>query len=428
MPIRADNPIRTSHEDDLGWDIRAKRFANAIRQLDASEGLVVGVFGTWGSGKTSFINLVREHLASSGEYKIIDFNPWMFSKAQDLVLAMCTQLSSSLSDNKKNLANDIRDYGLAVAEIVSPRFSRLAAAIRRKTKRSLSQLRRVISIELKKESNDPIVVVVDDLDRLEIDDVRQVIKCVGLTAAFPKVIYIVACDRCRTAAALNNWLDLGESSDSSWGHDYLEKIFQVTFNIPVVDSAELEKQAERALEDVWDKVPGKTKNGEFMDIAEIDILMPLVKNMRDVRRFANAVFARALMIPDEIRKDYLIALESIRVFLPDSYVALCAAIDGLTRIPESEYERNILDGQVREIIGKAGKEREIIVLRLIKTFFPVGNVTISTNKGFGQFTQSGLPLSGLPPSMLSLEDQYGPWRDDDADRRQILDQYLGNVL
>lgn len=426
MPIRADNPIRTSHDDDLGWDIRAKRFANAIRQLDASEGLVIGVFGTWGSGKTSFINLVREHLMSSGGYKIIDFNPWMFSKAQDLVLAMCTQLSSSLSDNKKGLAKNILKYGLAVAEIaaetVSPRFLRFATAIRKKTERNLSQLRRAISIELKKESNDPMVVVVDDLDRLEADDVRQVIKCVRLTAAFPKVIYIVACDRCRTATALNDSLALGEPSGSSWGHDYLDKIFQVAFNIPVVGSVELEKQAKRALHDVWDRVPGKTRNGELMDMAEAAILMPLVKNMRDVRRFANAILATALVIPDGIRKDYLIALEAIRVFLPDSYVALCAAVDGLTQIPINFEEKDVLGGQVRAILDKAGKEREVIA-DLINMFFPEGAICISDDSAFEQCMQGGLPLSMLP-----REDRYGPWPDDDADRRQILDQYLGNVL
>jgi len=417
MPIRADNPIRKSHEDDLGWDIQAKRFSNAIRQLDASEGLVVGVFGTWGSGKTSFINLVREHLASSGGYKIIDFNPWMFSKAQDLVLAMCTQLSSSLSGNKKDLAKNILKYGLTIAEILSPRFAPLTGTIRKNAKRSLSQLRRDISTALKRGPNDPtIVVVVDDLDRLEIDDVRQVFKCIRLTAAFPNVIYIVACDRYRTAVALNDSL---AASGSSWGHDYLDKIFQITFNIPVVDSAELEKQAKRALDDVWDRVPGKTRNGKFMNTAEIDILMPLVNNMRDVRRFANAVLTRALTIPDGIRKDYLIALESIRVFLPDSYVALCAAVDGLTQIPGSDYEKDILGSQVRAILDKAGKEREVIA-SLINIFFPEGTVCISDDSHFEQCTQGGLPFSMLP-----REDRYGPWPDDDADRRQILDQYLG---
>lgn len=55
--VPADNPIQKPEQDLLGRDASAKSFASSILRMDASEGIVVGVLGDWGTGKTSFVNL-----------------------------------------------------------------------------------------------------------------------------------------------------------------------------------------------------------------------------------------------------------------------------------------------------------------------------------------------------------------------------------
>src|ERR1700726_3678707 len=79
--ISSDDPIASSEEDALGRTRAARSFAEHVLSLDASKGVVVGVLGPWGSGKTSFVNLARHHLEGTG-VPILDFNPWMFSGAQ----------------------------------------------------------------------------------------------------------------------------------------------------------------------------------------------------------------------------------------------------------------------------------------------------------------------------------------------------------
>lgn len=59
-----------------------------------AEGLVVGVLGPWGSGKTSFVNIPRQSFARA-EISVVDFNPWMFSGAEQLVSAFFTELFRS---------------------------------------------------------------------------------------------------------------------------------------------------------------------------------------------------------------------------------------------------------------------------------------------------------------------------------------------
>ena len=80
LMVTADNPIRRLEDDAIGRAPAARSFARQVLELDASEGVVVGVLGAWGSGKTSFIYLARSEFDQAG-VPILDFNPWMFSGA-----------------------------------------------------------------------------------------------------------------------------------------------------------------------------------------------------------------------------------------------------------------------------------------------------------------------------------------------------------
>ena len=82
--LLSDNPILSPDEDVLDWVSTATTFARQILELDATQGLVVGVFGSWGSGKTSFINSARPEFKRA-DIPVLDFNPWLFSGADQLV-------------------------------------------------------------------------------------------------------------------------------------------------------------------------------------------------------------------------------------------------------------------------------------------------------------------------------------------------------
>jgi len=110
--ITADNPITRSDEDALGRVKPASSFAAQVLTLDSSEGVVVGVLGPWGSGKTSFVNLSQSFLKESG-VTVLEFNPWMFSGADQLVQSFFIELSSQLKlrPDLAEIGELIEDYG-----------------------------------------------------------------------------------------------------------------------------------------------------------------------------------------------------------------------------------------------------------------------------------------------------------------------------
>lgn len=114
VTVRGDNPIRSPGDDTLGRAKVAQSFAQQLLEIDASEGVVVGVLGPWGSGKTSFVNLARRRLEEANVL-VLDFNPWMFSGAQQLVESFFVELSAQLKvrPGLDVLAGPIEDYGEA---------------------------------------------------------------------------------------------------------------------------------------------------------------------------------------------------------------------------------------------------------------------------------------------------------------------------
>jgi len=252
-PLPGDNPIRNCGDDVLERSGRADAFARQVLDLDASEGAAVGVFGPWGSGKTSFLNLARKTFENKC-VPVLDFNPWLLSGTEQLVERFFAELSASMGmkDELKEIGDALGKYGAAlnaVAGVASALFAvpQLAEIIKAlpdiagsdSRPKSVEELRKTMEGALR-ERDKPIVVILDDVDRLSAPEIREVFKLVRLTASFPNLIYIVSCDRLRVEQAL------GEQGLS--GRDYLEKIIQLPFNLPEIPEHLLRQQIFEAIE------------------------------------------------------------------------------------------------------------------------------------------------------------------------------------
>jgi predicted KAP-like P-loop ATPase len=76
------------------------------------------------------------------------------------------------------------------------------------------------------------VSIIDDIDRLTAEEIRQLFRVIKAVADFPNVIYLLAFDKAIAIKALEQIQDLS-------GEDYLEKIIQVPFELPLPDKTSL---------------------------------------------------------------------------------------------------------------------------------------------------------------------------------------------
>lgn len=377
--VRGDNPIRRVEEDTLGRCAVARSFARQVLTLDATEGVVVGVLGPWGSGKTSFVNLARDEFEKA-DVPILDFNPWMFSGAEQLVDSFFSELAAQLKV-RPGLAwvgRDLEEYaealsGMVWLPVVGPWVERVRGATRivgtilQRRKEGIGERRRKLEKALAT-LRKPIAVVLDDIDRLSANEIRDVFKLVRLTASFPNMIYVLAFDRSRVETAL------GEQGVP--GRDYLEKILQLAVDLPVIPSEVLNRQIfaaiDAALEDL--ETPGRLDFNVWGDIF-MEVIRPLIRNMRDVRRYAAAIHGTVGALQGQIALADVLALEAIRVFLPDVFGRLQGAIDGLTMAPglsaRGSGDRPQLKEQIDDLIA-AAKTQGDVVRAMIEQLFPAG--------------------------------------------------------
>jgi KAP-like P-loop domain-containing protein len=377
VTVPGDNPIVRATDDALGRAPAAASFARQVLSLDASSGVVVGVLGPWGSGKTSFVNLARADFGSAGA-AVLDFNPWMFSGAEQLVESFFVELSSQLRlrPGLQEIGNDLADYGEAFAGLgwlpmVGPWIERGRGAAKvlgkylSRRREGTQGRREKLSLALRGLEH-PIVVVLDDIDRLSTAEIRDVFKLVRLTASFPNIVYVLAFDRGRVEQALGD--------DGVPGRDYLEKILQVAVDLPGIPDEVLNRQVFTALdqalgdsaevdEEVWPDV--------FMEV-----IKPLIRNMRDVRRYAAAVSGTVDALRGQVALADLLALEAVRVFLPDVFARLRLSIDGLCTPSRAlglggGGDEAPLKQQIEALI-ESGSGRGDVVRALIERLFPFG--------------------------------------------------------
>lgn len=370
-----DNPIKSSSEDVLGRADVAHDFAKSLRKLDLSEGLVVGVLGAWGAGKSSFVNLMREEFAHDPKLAVVDFNPWMFSGAQHLVDVFFKEVASELrlKDETKfgKIAEGLDEYGdvlspIAMIPVVGAWWDRSHRAYKAARKwwkeRGAQPLRKKVADALAS-LDQPVVVVVDDIDRLSTEEIRDIFKLVRLTASFPNVIYVLAFDRKRVEAALDE--------TNVPGRAYLEKIVQLSFDLPVIPREMLRSEVFERLNPILDSVTDVRFDQDNWPDVFFEIVEPLIGSLRDVTRLALSARSTIEALGSEIETVDLVALEAIRVFRPEIFEQLQIVRGTLTGVtsPFGDSDSKRQRDEIDKLIEVADNEAEI-VRDLIRRVFP----------------------------------------------------------
>ncbi|MGE5631861.1 MAG: P-loop NTPase fold protein [Caulobacteraceae bacterium] len=377
MKITGDNPITLPEEDTIGRNSLAKSFAKQILSLDTSKGSVIGVLGAWGSGKTSFINLAKNEL-NQKNITVLDFNPWMFSGTEQLMQSFFSELSAQLKlrPDLSRIGETIGTYGDILAGVswiplVGSWFEsghKAAEAISKVLegrKEGVGAHRKKIEDALIKYGK-RIIVVIDDIDRLSTAEIRDIFKLVRLTANFPNIIYVLAFDRFRVENALNE--------EGINGRDYLEKILQVVIDIPPIPYQILTTQVLTAIDNAIKNIEkvGPFDTQIWPDIF-MEIIRPLIRTMRDVRRYAANIHGTVASLDGKVALTDVLALEAVRIFLPDVFKLLHLSIDALTTTDNhlfgnSRNTDSLLKAKIEKIIEVAGDNSNIIRNMICRLF------------------------------------------------------------
>ena len=156
--------------------------------------------------------------------------------------------------------------------------------LRRSAQGGLAGQRKKVEDALRKRDKKPIIVVLDDIDRLSVSEIRDIFKLVRLTASFPNLIYVVVCDRFRVEQALD---ETGTARDKT--------IWRKSFNCRSICRKSRAICSRKQTSRLRSNAPWPTSRIPVRSTSESgpvrlleSIIRPLIRNMRDVRRYAIA--------------------------------------------------------------------------------------------------------------------------------------------
>lgn len=369
MDILSDEPIYKENDDILKRDSFVKNLADSIISWDKEKSLVIGLYGKWGVGKTSILNLTENRLKESNTpIEIIKFNPWGYSESDDLLNPFINQISIQLSKNKKNkkLLSLLKKYvellkelptkdslaktwsyiilvadviginlfnkfpnfipklkywvlfGLAIIAVLLFFIDALIKifSIKWHKDKTLSELKTEINQKLL--SSKKMIVIIDDIDRLSSHEMRQIFRIVKNNADFKNTVYILSFDRevVEKAITVENKLS---------GRTYIEKIVNVEYDITEPPQYLLKTYLLRQLEEVIDKLDKKdticfSEENEKWSCIFQQIIANL-KTIREIKRYVNLLSFKLNQFINrktlEINLIDYFAIEFIRLKYPD---------------------------------------------------------------------------------------------------------------
>jgi predicted KAP-like P-loop ATPase len=354
--VSADRPVEQPEDDLFGYAPFAKQLAESICSLKGLEGLVIALHGPWGAGKTTLLNLVRYYISRHKEEEqpvLVIFNPWWFSGQENITRAFLGQLQAVLPDRLRHLKKlgsligKFADGIATTADVLGYGNAGKVASVFKKKPQDVPELKKRLSDALRQQGRH-ILVLVDDIDRLTPDDLRQLFKVIKALADFPNVVYLLAFDKEVAVKALSD--DKGIS-----GEAYLEKIVQVPFELPAVDRTSLRKALFKKLDQVLDGQPGDQFDSTYWGNVYYEGIDSLIRVPRDIVRLINTLSVTYRAVRGEVNPVDFIAIESVRVFLPDVYKVVRANPDafagrsGNLHAAEQQQAQVFHDAWVRRI-------------------------------------------------------------------------------
>ncbi|OOG64584.1 P-loop NTPase fold protein, partial [Flavobacterium sp. A45] len=340
-----DNPISKPGDDLFNFKHYADKVQKLI-QLNSSnpEPITIGIYGKWGEGKTSFLNLIENKIdhfdkkEGDKEYLKFHFNPWRYSSEDEMLFDFFDSLSKKFyvkeNTNLHEVGKWISKYSkylkavkisatVGIPKIFNSKvtfdaneiFQALGEDLQ-DDKLTLDSLKDKVNQAIKR-VNFKVVVFIDDLDRLDKEEIYTILKLIKLNANFSNFIFIVNLDSAQVAKAIKH--RYGDNIED--GKSFLEKIINIPIHLPRIEEEDLKEFFRERLFQVKINL-GINNTERFEDeFKQIDLEFSsgYFSSPREIIKVLNSFFIGAFAIAEEINLRDLFWIEYIKIKSGECY-------------------------------------------------------------------------------------------------------------
>ena len=318
--------------------------------IEASEPrFAVGIFGGWGSGKSTLMNEIERHVAHNPEAVVVGFNAWRYEREPHLIVPLLDTIRASLSDRARRVETSEQAERM---RYIARRIGRVVRALVRATSIDIG-LPGAATItvdpgkaldDLSEDSSDVatspqslyyaafqelseafadiemtglsrIIVFVDDLDRCLPERALTVLESMKLFFDMPGFVFVVGLDERVVQSAVRSKFvtqsdDVGQEIHRQVEREYLKKIFQVPYTLPAIAPGQLDDLLR------WLDDHGRLGHVQRRDLHDrVRNYLRYVAtegriNPREVKRYLNAYTLHRMIGPD-LEPDTVLALQTL---------------------------------------------------------------------------------------------------------------------
>lgn len=332
--------IQLEDEDLLNFYPYAKKIKEVIQGYSSNpQPLTIGIYGKWGSGKTSMLNLVERHIEmfqkskEDKSYIKFHYNPWLYQSKEEMLFdffeTLITKLDYSGDNNLQKAGKLINRYSKYLksvklsASIGLPKLFNAGASFEPyKILKSLGENlegKRPTVFELKEEidnalsnSHKKIIIFIDDIDRLDKEEIYTLFKLIKVNADFKNLVFLLCLDPEQVANAI--YSRYGHNIEA--GKDFLEKIINIPLELPLIEEPDLDyfiKQKiepileTRKIEEEWISELHQSLDGQYFN------------HPREILRILNSFSISLYAIGDEVNVHDLFWIEYLKIKFPTTY-------------------------------------------------------------------------------------------------------------
>ncbi|WP_172796017.1 KAP family P-loop NTPase fold protein [Roseivirga echinicomitans] len=289
----------------------AQKISNHIHNTSLDHSFALALSSEWGSGKTSFVNLIIEHFQELDKSAIvIRFNPKLSQNPKGIITDFFKEFETSLAPYRTRVGSLIKEYSNSITVLkrntVVENINDLVDAFNppKPLRQLYEEIDGIITSIGRK-----ILIEIDDIDRLDKDEVIEVFRLIRNTGSFTNTFFLAAFDREYVTTALK---DINEHNT----HQYLHKIFQAEISLPGFDRIVLR---DKLIECLKETIRIEEDLNELKNLFSIDVGLfglssmigssmeipsntasSLITNLRDVIRLANNI---KLTYDEDIRRE-----------------------------------------------------------------------------------------------------------------------------
>jgi|GEM_PF-2373880 len=411
-----DQAIKAPEEDRLGRNAFAGKLAKDLSRWRGDQSIVVGLNGKWGSGKSSVKNLILHALNKDDTpLDYVEFNPWLASGEEAITKAFFDEIAQKLEtvddENKEERLRKWRGYArylsigsklassVEVAGLFIPGLAALGATGKaafdqvesltqtaadslQSSEASLTTMKKEL-IEIFRDLPKPLLVVIDDIDRLTKEEIRLMVQLIKSNVDFPNITYLLLYQRSTIAEALHGVLDKD-------GYQYLQKIVQIDLDIPDPRPQKLREFLNNVIRACFDRTKFSTWDRSRWNTVASNILWPLYQEPRQIVRLDVMLnfHLEAHTTNGWLNVNFidLLLIESLRIHFPNAYKETSRFFSGdaedILSIYSSDVNKNAPIKRGIEAASaklKSSPKEQAILHALMHQLFPQASEHFSQN-------------------------------------------------